>query len=276
MHALHRVVPTIGIIFNEADEASKNIADYLRENAEFAEDLHGVLYSEELDAALVRSETELINAEFVDTLGLDAAYMLSKHVSAAGVGSFTTHATGNWNGEAKLGGKPHALSVAAPIEMLTVLQKASKAADKNTIEVTYEATHHGPLLNTPSLFVEIGGNENTIASKELAGMLGASLLDSLRKKAEYSKIVIGIGSNHYPRKFSELAKNKGYAFAHIMPKYALYNADDSSNIFMLEQAFKRSKPEPEIAVIDWHSFNANERQEIIKKLNEIGSDYERA
>ncbi|MEM3212287.1 MAG: D-aminoacyl-tRNA deacylase [Candidatus Micrarchaeaceae archaeon] len=266
----------IGIIFNKNDEASMNLAEYVSTHADFEETNKGS-FSKELNAMLVESSVPLINAELVDSMGFDIAYMLSKHVSAAGVSAFTVHATGNWNDKAELGGKPHELSVASPVEMLGVLQHAKAMLDKEIkIELTYEATHHGPLLKTPCLFVEIGGNDKTVASKELAGVLGAALLDSLGSAAEYNKVVIGIGSNHYPAKFSQLAFSKGYAFAHIMPKYAFGNEDGTNNSFMLDQAFERSRQKPELAVIDWHSFNAVERQEMIKKMNELGIDYERA
>ncbi len=260
----------IGLIFNEEDIASKNIANYLIKEYEFEETHAGVFIKGKIQ--LMKSEKNLLYADFVDDLNFEIIYMLSEHVSAAGISSITTHATGNWSSEAKLGGKPYELSVAAPVEMLQVLvhASASKLREKD-LQITYEATHHGPLLKTPSMFVEIGGNEKAVGNQEYAALLGEALMKSIEANKEYSKIAIGIGGTHYPSTFSKLAVEKGIAFAHIMPKYALEK--DGSNLFMLEQAAERSKPKPEVGIIDWHSFNSTERQKIIKKLNEIGLDY---
>jgi len=263
-----------GIVFDKKDGASYNVASYLIEEFEF-EERQGNIYKskENRDIVIVESDVELINAEFVDSLGFSIVYFLSKHESNAGIGAFTTHATGNWRPSADLGGKPKQLSYAAPLEMLGVLREESKI---NTgISATYEATHHGPLLKTPSLFVELGGDKKMIENKELAMLLGDALWQAImQKEVEFEKVVIGIGSNHYPQKFTALAIEKGLAFSHIFPKYAFYNPDNSDNTDMLVQAVERSKIKPEIAVIEKHSFNAREREEIIKRLNDIGIGYE--
>jgi D-aminoacyl-tRNA deacylase len=260
----------IGILFNGEDIASKNIAEYIIAQYGFEERQDNAFLSG--DIKVVKSEKDLIYADFVDNLGLEIAYMLSKHVSAAGISSITTHATGNWNGEAKLGGKPYELSVAAPIEMLSILRSAANTRlSELGLQITYEATHHGPLLKTPSLFVEIGGNEQAVGNKEYAALLGDALMKSIDMEKEYGKVVIGIGGTHYPDRFSKLAKEKGFAFAHIMPRYALESG--GSNLFMLEQAAERSRLKPEAGLIDWHSFNSTERQKILKKLEDIGLDY---
>jgi len=59
----------------------------------------------------------------------------------------------------------------------------------------------------------------------------------------------------------------------MLPKHAIEGNGD--NVFMLEQAVKRTKKEVEIAVIDWKSLNSETRAKVISKLNELGLDYER-
>jgi D-aminoacyl-tRNA deacylase len=146
-------------------------------------------------------------------------------------------------------------------------------------EKTYEATHHGPLLKTPSLFVELGGSKEMIESKESAAIVVDSAYDAVeryaRGEAEYSKVVIGIGSNHYPEKFSKVALEKGYAFSHIMPKYAILNGDGSNNLDVLEQALTRSAIPPECAIVDWKSLNSQMKEITLKKLGELGMDHEK-
>ncbi|MGC8478425.1 MAG: D-aminoacyl-tRNA deacylase [Candidatus Micrarchaeia archaeon] len=210
-----------------------------------------------------------ISAEFLDSVGAKYIVFLSRHSSAKGIPSFTTHAEGNWSTTSDLGGKPHMLSVASPESMLALL-KGLEMHNTYKIEVTYEATHHGPLLSTPSMFVEIGGSEETLAEERFASVVAESVADLLAEKPsqEYSKVVLGIGSNHYPRKFSSLALEKGYAFSHIMPRYY------TSEVKMLGQAVSRSTIEPEAAVIEWKSINSVERNMILKELENLGIDYE--
>jgi D-aminoacyl-tRNA deacylase len=179
------------------------------------------------------------------------------------------HAEGNWSDKNELGGEPKQLSVAAPKAMLSVLIELSKQEPKD-IGITYEATHHGPLLKTPSLFVELGGDEATIEDTGMAKILAAAVANSIQKDDyDYKKVALGIGGTHYPRKFTQSAIGGEYAFAHIMSKYYVHEID------MLDQAVERSNPRPEVAAIEWKSVNSSDRASIINKLNQMGLDYVR-
>ncbi len=267
----------IGICYSELDEAGSNMALHLAEKYDFEEaDGQGYVSYENDVAKICKIDSPLIEADFLDKLHFKLIVFLSMHKSAAGVGLFSTHSLGNWGAEAKLGGRGKLLSSAAPVVMLAALSNLSKIA--SPIGKRYEATHHGPLLDTPSLFVEIGGNDEVMKSKEYANAASEAayeaVLSSEENDVKYKKVVIGIGSNHYPSNFSAMALEKGYAFSHIMPKYAINNADGSNNLGVLEQALKKSTHEPEAAVIDWKSLNSATRDETIKTLDAIGLDYE--
>jgi len=266
----------IGLIFSESDPASRNMAERLIEGCGFEEaKVAGKECWKKGHAALFKTEAPLITSEWADSLGLEVIYFLSKHKSEQGVAALTTHSLGNWTSEAKLGGLPLELSFAAPVEMLGIL-KAIERISITGFEKTYEATHHGPLLKTPSLFVELGGDEASIGNKKVAERL-ADAMDSamFADKADLSKVVMGIGGTHYPKKFTALALEKGYAFSHIMPRYSILNSDGTDNLALLEQALTRSKLAPESAVIEWKSVNANIKERVLNKLGEIGLEYER-
>ncbi|MDE1761892.1 MAG: hypothetical protein KGH59_03445 [Candidatus Micrarchaeota archaeon] len=266
----------IGIIYSADDPASANAAGQLKETHDFSESrISGRTCWKNGDIVLWEADSRLIDAKSVDTMGFEVAYFLSKHKSANGVGAFTTHPLGNWTAEAAIGGTPRELSIAAPAEMLCVLAAIARI-DAVGIERTYEATHHGPLLRTPSLFVELGGNDAAISNVRLAHKLADAVFSALSVKQDLQdKVVIGIGGTHYPAKFTKLALEKGYAFAHMMPKHAILNDDGSDNLGMLSQAVERSKAPPEAAVIDWKSINAETRNKVLKELSAIGIDYER-
>jgi D-aminoacyl-tRNA deacylase len=261
------------IAYSDSDTASKSIADQLKKR-------HGVPEthnpSQRPALALYKVESGLISANYLDEMNADLIIFISRHSSASQVPAMTVHATGNWSSEAKLGGKPKSLSVAAPSVMLLVLEEMYKSSIN--IEKTYEATHHGPLLNTPSLFAELGGDEATMANAQAASAVANAVYhgatSALNLNLHYKKVVIGIGGNHYPKKFTRLAIENGYAFSHIASKYSLIN-DNVDNIDMLEQAATRSSEQPVLAVIDWKSINSQTRKKVIMKLDGLGIGYER-
>ncbi len=197
----------------------------------------------------------------------DFFVFLSRHKSSKGVPSFTIHPLGNWAPSAEAGGKPRMLSVSAPWQMRNMLVQISKA-NETDVAVTYEATHHGPLLETPSFFVEVGGSDEI--SDRHYGILSSAVAGYFSKQQEnVGKVAIAIGGTHYPEKFTKLALEGKYAFSHIMPRHSCTYAD------MLRMGIERSAPMAECAVIDWKGIAAPERETAIKKLGELGVDYVR-
>ncbi|MCL4404469.1 MAG: D-aminoacyl-tRNA deacylase [Candidatus Marsarchaeota archaeon] len=243
------------LIYNDIDPVSKHAHAFIESSAPNDKRIKFVMQSVRLVDSIVPENTP------------EPAIFLSKHVSSKEVPSFTVHSEGNWSAKAELGGEPHKLSMASPSEMLNVLTCMSKI--KENISVTYEATHHGPFTEKRSFFAEVGGNDAVINNPEMANLMAKAVLDSLDMGEDFKKVVFGIGGNHYASRFTKLALEKRYAFSHIMPRYY------AEEMAMVEQAVKMSYPVPEIAVIEWKSLTSTQRNEILKKLNEIGIDYER-
>lgn len=257
------------VFFVHSDEvASLNIASCLKEllDLEDAGEFGGLPHSSNGNLHMIKIPGRLIGAEFLNGIVNDDVVFLSRHSSSKGIPAFTVHAEGNWSGDVSLGGKPNELSVAAPLSMLKVLACIS-SLNAEGIEVTYEATHHGPFLDRPSLFVELGGNEEIISSKRHAKMLAKAVACSLERTVEFDKVAVGIGGMHYSGKFSGLALKGMYAFGHIMPKYHI------GSRYMIPKAFERNKQKPEIAVIEWKSIKAADREMIVRELNCLGIDY---
>lgn len=260
------------IVYSTQDPTSMDIAEMVKEDAGFSgsESVNGHKRFSNGSVSMLEITDLHINAYYLDEYKADQIVFLSKHSSSQGIPSFTTHAEGNWSEKAELGGQPRQLSFSSPLSMLQLL-KAMKKLNSGNLEVTYEATHHGPLLRTPSLFVELGGNEEVMQNKGYLAVVSKSVVQLINGETDtdFSKVVVGIGSNHYPGKFTALALGRGYAFAHIMPRYYTQEYD------MLDQAFTRAAQKPESAVIDWKSIKSEERDKIINKLNELGIDYEK-
>ncbi|MGC8651888.1 MAG: D-aminoacyl-tRNA deacylase [Candidatus Micrarchaeia archaeon] len=261
------------IVYSEADSVSAGIAEELKrigafESAEALDALPEALHFTSASmrhAHMIAINTPLIEAERLDGISADVLILLSRHSSAKSIPSFTVHTTGNWSSEALLGGKPEELSVAAPLYMRAVLYALNLINSDRSMAVTYEATHHGPLLNTPSLFVEI---EKNSYNGERAKVVAEAVASALRGVTELP-VAIGIGGTHYPQKFTELALSGKYAFSHMMPKYYVDNAK------MVEKAIERSEPKASIAVIEWKSINTAQRTGVLGALEKAGIPYEK-
>ena len=225
-----------------------------------------------------RSDVELLCASDMDSIGFSSLCLLSQHKSSAGKTSFTVHAAGNWGDDTRLGGSPRSLSRSDPVLMHSVL--ASMKRNAAGVNCTYEATHHGPLLQTPSFFAEFGGSDLDIKNEGMGALLGKCVLDGMLDVMEgrhaWDRIAIGIGSQHYPDKFTDIAMRRGVAFAHIMPGYAITADDDYACLDMLERAAAMSSIGVELAFIEWKGINSEARNRVVAKLGQMGLDYERA
>ncbi|MFI5412671.1 MAG: D-aminoacyl-tRNA deacylase [Candidatus Micrarchaeales archaeon] len=259
------------IVYSLLDQISTSAAAALKEYIDFeeVEAINGLKHFKYDKVDLLELTQKHLDADFLDNcIKTDAIIFLSRHGSNKDIPAFTAHPEGNWSNEAKLGGKPKELAFAAPILMAKVLQ-SMKNNNKTDIEIVYEATHHGPLLKTPSLYAEIGGNDETRANKEFTKFLAKSVFDSIDLQAQFDKIAFGIGSLHYADRFTRMALAGKYAFSHIMSKHYADNTD------MIEQAIERSVPKAEVVLIEWKGINAQQREKITAKLDEIGIDYEK-
>jgi D-aminoacyl-tRNA deacylase len=261
------------IVYSKDNITSRNIANSLMKIIDFKEhgSINGLKVFGHKDIDMIELSSGILTCDFIDNVvKTDFLIFVCSHKSAKGVPSLTTHSEGNWTKETKLGGKPRELSFASPIEMLNVLLILKKN-DWTGFPITYEATHHGPLLRTPSFFVEVGGNEEVLKSEKHSEIVANAVIESLLEKRGKGSntVVVGFGGLHYPDKFTRLAFEKGYAFSHIMPKYYIDELD------MISQAIERSSTIPEKAIIEWKSIKSEQRSKVIEVLNRIGLDYEK-
>jgi D-aminoacyl-tRNA deacylase len=126
---------------------------------------------------------------------VSSAIFVSKHVSSSGRAALTVHATGNLTKEAKFGGYPEEVSHIDPSMIRRALQalKAGTLRAGVQIDVTMEATHHGPTnLSMPVCFVEIGSGEKEWADPVLGeiaanAVISAILCQVIHLTVEYRK-----------------------------------------------------------------------------------------
>ena len=240
------------IISSEADTASINLRDRLlgmskwKEDGEFGNRTIWKLINDygdfcKKDTRLITIEELHIHAEEIDktwikqtNLKIDNIVFLSRHKAASGRPSLTVHPIGNW-GSADYGGKEGEISGAAP-EWMTGLLLNIRQNRISGYDVCFEATHHGPLLETPTMFLEIGSSESEWEKKEPAEALIKSLLELKPAKGVN---VVGIGGGHYTPRFTEAAFTHEVCFGHMVANYGV----SALNPDIVTKAISRSKAE---------------------------------
>jgi D-aminoacyl-tRNA deacylase len=231
---------TVLLIASSEDPASTNMKNSLLEQTSWNE--QGLFYNTSIyqhtsmnDVVIVtipdrKIRHEHIETEVKDQLGLQPkiAIFLSRHRSKMGEPTLTVHPIGNY-GDAEFGGKPHTLVPAAPRFMVHLLRLIKKNLQSTELgyQVCYEVTHHGPYLEIPTLFVEVGSTEEQWQQKEPAQIIATALLELLTShhyEEDYPDdipVLLGIGGGHYAPRFTDVVFEKNVAFGHMIPSYQI-------------------------------------------------------
>jgi len=143
----------------------------------------------------------------------------SIHRSRENVRSLTVHPLGNLGPQADMGGRPSTLVPADPMGMAGALRRLDELSPPLGIPVTYEATHHGPALELPAFFVEIGSGEHTAPAPEAARLLAGVIPELVPSVGD--RVALGVGGGHYVPHFTELALRRRWAFGHLVSRHAL-------------------------------------------------------
>ena len=269
----------IAIITSASDAAGVSIKAQLLRNYGFektsGENFDGFevyrLPIEDYDARLFTIAGEPTSCERIDER-IDAGLFVfaTMHYSRAGVPALTTHSVGNWS-MAKLGGKDKTICQTSPSLLKLFLQNLAAAAksESYTGEVVQESTHHGPYIEKPAVFIEVGSSEKQWKDAQLASMVADSLIGGLGDYAvldehgEKHEAVVALGGPHYASHLKKLMLDSQYAVGHICPKHHLQSLTPE----LLQQAMDSCYPEKAVAVaVDWKGLGA-EKQRIKQILD---------
>lgn len=228
-----------GLIASQTDPAA------MIEASQFEEQGFKVFY---------HNESILYSTTPFSSSNIDAWIVLSKHSSKSERPTLTTHSVGNY-GPADMGGSPAELGISfAPVQsmLLSYLAQYKQQNDflKN-FDVVAEVTHHGPTINIPLTFIEMGSTPDVWENKEVATAIVYAVTTFLEnnntKKINMEKPnAIGIGGTHYPEKFSKLMIDRKYNIGHICPKYAIEYLNEN----LIDQMIEKTIPRPTIGLID--------------------------
>lgn len=165
----------------------------------------------------------------------DKIIVLSRHKSEAAIPTLTVHPVGNF-GKAEFGGRDFDFAPAAPETMGACLRKIKALSGEMDYKISLEVTHHGPYVETPIMFIEIGSEEKRWRDREAANVLAKTVLE-LRE--ERYPVVVGIGGGHYAPRFTDMLLTKKLNFAHMIPEYAIPDLNTET----LARVLSRPKPD---------------------------------
>ncbi len=200
------------IIASKKDKASMNMANKLLEIYDFDEINNEYSYK---DYKLRFIDTMHIYTDLNLNDDINSVIFLSKHSSSADIKSLTVHAIGNFR-KAELGGYDNRIVCSDPERMSSSLRYIKNNYNDNYFEITFEATHHGPYLEKPSYFIEIGTTENEWNKNDILDLMAHSIIGSNIKNYDN---FIGVGGGHYAPKISEYFFKNDINIGHIIPKY---------------------------------------------------------
>jgi D-tyrosyl-tRNA(Tyr) deacylase len=143
----------------------------------------------------------------------------SIHRSERNVPCLTVHPLGNPGESAEVGGRPRTLVRTDPPRMAAALRALAEGGDRVGLPATFEATHHGPELDLPAFFVEIGYGEEPEPPSAAVQVL-ADMIPHLTP-VEGDRVALGVGGGHYAPHFTDLALKRRWAFGHLLSRHAL-------------------------------------------------------
>ena len=225
------------------------------------------------DVKMVFTNQELIQSQRItEHFKMDLVIFVSRHASQSGFPTLSVHVSGNL-GKAELGGLPKSVSVCPASAMKEALLELAKAKDESNLsyEVSYECTHHGPSLDVPTMFAELGSSPEQWKDLQAAEAVAHAAMKAATKDTKYPT-VLGVGGPHYNERFTRIALTTNRAFGHIISKYAAPSIDPE----VIKQCVQRTVEHVESAVFDWKSLRAADRNKIISALNELNVSTEKA
>ena len=270
------------LVASRKDIAGQNIAQHLLSNYPFKQtknfDNKNPLYSGFIHKKKIF--LTIINEEIINSQNLTKQYQdldfiifLSRHSSTSAKPTFSVHTPGNLN-TADFGGLPKKRSI-APAEAMRNALKALELLREGSakdFDVSYECTHHGPSLNIPAMFVELGSSKTQWSNPKAAEIVGHAAISAISKyKVSKRTAVLGIGGPHYNRKFTNLALTTDTIFGHIIPKYMI----EHLTLDVLNESIEKTLEKVDYALLDWKGIKGSHKPNLLQLLKEANLSYKK-
>jgi D-aminoacyl-tRNA deacylase len=263
------------VIASKLDDAGVNITTQL---SQFRKNplLSSMQEGSNFDFYLCEKEiiyTENLDLEKIDRY--DFIIFASKHKSEKKDKTLSVHAPGNWR-QNELGGEAEKVSRTSALFQKQIFEKLKSNTEKFHIvdyKVTLECTHHGPLINKPCIFIEIGATETEWKDRKAGFVIAKTISEMIQefKENKYNEVAIGIGGPHYCPNFNKIQLKSNVAISHVIPQYSLPLTEE-----MVNQALKKTDEEVDFALLDWKGLgNAEQRQQVLEILDKLYVRYKR-
>ena len=249
-----------------------------------------------------------IRADGIDSIfkkntgfSIDDVLILSRHVSRSNTPAMTLHAIGipgvlPYGEQGNSGGEngllvPPSKYFASLFRRMNLLARGKKL--NLEFDLTLETTHHGPILTTPTLYIEIGSTENEWSREDVADCWAEVISDVLVMfggRSTYfnpdSDVMIGFGGGHYAPRHKAVILNSDINIGHIIANYSLIFEQKDDSVFpsgpwskCIQSAVDSTRisfPQNKIfAHLDRKSFKGWERSAILQRLEELGVEVRR-
>lgn len=212
---------------------------------------------------------EAVYAQYLsaDFPNAELIVFISRHSSKSGTPTLSVHTPGNF-ASAELGGLPKQVSISPAVAMQQSLLSFQRLKQQMALnyQVSYECTHHGPSLQVPTMFVELGSTINQWRDQQAAAVVAHAALDAIANFGESKRgSALGIGGPHYNQKFTDISLRKEAAFGHMIPKYEIQNVDSD----ILKQCVMRTKEKVDSIILDWKGIKSEDKPKLLKVIGEI-------
>lgn len=270
------------LVASNKDNASLNIKQQIlnyypfKETSEIFQQSH--LFEADLKGEKIILST--LNQESISAQNLPESFpeakiivFISRHNSASGKPTLSVHATGNF-AEADLGGLPRTVSISPATAMSDALKALLHYKEDLSLdyEVSFEVTHHGPSLNVPTMFVELGSSEAQWSDSKAAQAVAHSAMHAITNFSKpASSAVLGIGGTHYNQKFTLMALVGEAVFGHMIPKHAISKVDAE----MLSQCCAKTFEKVSLAILDWKGIRSEDKPKLLSSLQDVGLPYKK-
>lgn len=256
------------VIVSKLDPAGMNIAKHLiacgfkKTSEQF--DGNCVFEHRKKRMRLYFINEDQVYADYVDKIDCEIIIFASKHASASKRPTLTVHPIGNW-GDAELGGKSFELVKASATVMKSYLVELQRQKERKMLEyeVSYEATHHGPYLTKPAVYIELGSSIEQWNDEKAAKAIAEVILN-----ANYGmrcKAALGFGGLHYNPHFTRIGLQSDYGFSHMCAKYALKFLNNR----IIEKAIENTYEDVEAFIIEKKGLSG-EKKRVVGMLKEFG------
>ncbi len=167
----------------------------------------------------IHLDRDHVDRQVMEATGKDfeVAIFASRHRAESKIPTLTVHPIGNY-AKAEFGGLEGKLVTASPHLMTSSLRLLKAEGADLGFGISFETTHHGPYLETPSFFIEIGSDESYWTHQKAAEVIADVIMKVEEKRGE---VLLCADGGHYAPRFTDLAMENDVSIAHMAANYAL-------------------------------------------------------